>query len=330
VTLTLSKEIDASRGDVISGVRQRPELTDQFAAHLVWMSSDELLPGRRYLLKIAGKTTPAWVSALKYKIDLATHGHLAAPTLHMNDVGFANIVSLDPIALDPYATCRETGGFILIDSFTNRTVAAGVIAFGLRRGENVHRQSFVVDKRSRADLNRQRPCMLWFTGLSGAGKSTIANLVEQKLHALGHRTYSLDGDNIRLGLNKDLGFTAADRVENIRRTAEVGKLLVDAGLIVLVSLISPFGAEREAARALFEPGEFIELYVNASLEVCRERDPKGLYRKAAEGKIVNFTGVDSPYETPQNPELELQTDHIGGEQLAQRVLNYLAETKIIG
>lgn len=329
VTLALSKEIDASRGDVISATQQRPELTDQFAAHLVWMSKDELLPGRRYLMKIGAKTLPAWVTTLKHKIDLETHSHLAAPTLQMNDVGFANISSLDPIAIDPYSACRDTGGFILIDAFTNSNVAAGVIAFGLRRGENVHRQALVIDKKARADLNRQRACVLWFTGLSGSGKSTIANLVEQKLHGLGHRTYLLDGDNIRLGLNKDLGFTAADRVENVRRTAEVAKLMVDAGLIVLVSLIAPFEAERAAARSLFEEGEFVELYVNAPIEVCRQRDPKGLYRKADAGLITNFTGVDSPYEVPENAELELRTDRDSVEVLAERILNYLADKKTI-
>jgi bifunctional enzyme CysN/CysC len=324
VTLTLSKEIDASRGDVLVATEKPPEVLDQMAAHIVWMGKEELLPGRRYLMKIGTKLVPAWVTGLKYKIDLATHGHLAATTLRMNDVGFVTLSSLEPIAIDPYKVCKETGGFILIDPFSNATVAAGMIAFGLRRGENVHRQEFVVNKQARAALQRQRPCVLWFTGLSGAGKSTIANLVEQKLHALGHATYLLDGDNIRLGINKDLGFTPADRVENVRRTAEVAKLMVDAGLIVLVSLIAPFEAERATARSLFEPGEFVEIYVNAPLELCQQRDPKGLYRKAREGKLINFTGIDSPYEPPRNPELELHTDRDSAETLARAVLAFLA------
>jgi bifunctional enzyme CysN/CysC len=305
-------------------------VSDQFAAHLVWMGKDDLLPGRRYLMRIGAKSTPAWITALKYAIDLNTHGHLAAATLKTNEIGFATLSSLEPIAFDPFSTCRETGAFILIDTLTNATVAAGTLAYGLRRGENVHRQAFVIEKQARAALKRQSPCALWFTGLSASGKSTIANLVEQKLHALGHHTYLLDGDNVRLGLNKDLAFTPADRVENIRRTAEVAKLMADAGLIVLVSLISPFEAERAAARSLFEEGEFIEVYVDASLEVCRERDPKGLYRKATEGKILNFTGIDSPYEAPQNPELHLRSDRDRAEHLAQAVLAYLADKRKIG
>ncbi len=307
VTLTLEDEIDISRGDVLCATGARAEVSDQLAAHILWMTEEALLPGRQYLLKLATTTVPAQITALKHKIDVNTLDHLAAKTLNLNEVGYANFSLAQPIAFDPYAENRDMGGFILIDRFTNATVGAGMIEFGLRRATNVHWQALDVNKDVRAALKHQKPAVLWFTGLSGSGKSTIANIVERTLYSQGRHTYLLDGDNVRHGLNRDLGFTNADRVENIRRVAEAAKLFVDAGLIVLVSFISPFRSERRMARELVGDGEFVEVFVDTPLEVCMARDPKGLYRKAKAGTIRNFTGIDSPYEPPQTPEIVLKT-----------------------
>jgi bifunctional enzyme CysN/CysC len=329
VTLTLADEIDISRGDVICAPTARPEVSDQFAAHVLWMTDDEMLPGRQYLLKVGTSTVSATISELKHKVDVNSLDHLAAKTLQLNEVGYLNISTAHPIAFDPYIENRDTGGFILIDRFTNATAGAGMIDFGLRRATNVHWQALSVDKRLRARLKGQSPAVLWFTGLSGSGKSTIANLVEKALLKDGRHTYLLDGDNVRHGLNRDLGFTDADRVENIRRVAEAARLFVDAGEIVLVSFISPFRGERRMARELLEKGEFIEVFVDTPIEICMQRDPKGLYQKAAAGEIKNFTGIDSPYEGPENPELTLHTVETTPEELANKILGYLRENGYI-
>jgi bifunctional enzyme CysN/CysC len=329
VTLVLADEIDVSRGDMLAPPDAQPEVSDQFAAHLIWMGDAPLLPGRAYLLRVAGRTVSATVTEIKHKIDVNSLEHLAAKELRLNEIGFCNLALGAPIAFDPYGVNRETGSFILIDRLSNATVGAGLIAFGLRRATNIHWQAIAIDKEARAALKGQHPAVLWFTGLSGAGKSTIANLVEKKLHAAGRHTYLLDGDNVRHGLNRDLGFTDADRVENIRRVGEVAKLFVDAGMIVLVSFISPFRAERQMARNLVEEGEFFEIFVDTPIEECRRRDPKGLYRKADEGKIKNFTGVDSPYEPPEAPELRLDTTAADADALADRVLDFLKARGVI-
>ena len=307
VTLTLRDEIDVSRGDVIASASNPPEVADQFAAHLLWMGDAPLLPGRPYLLQVGSRTVGASVTEIKHKVDVNTQDQLAAKHLELNEVGYCNLHLDQPVPFAAYAESRALGGFILIDRQSNATVAAGTLDFALRRASNIHWQQLDVDKAARAAVKLQVPRCLWFTGLSGAGKSTIANLVEKKLLALGRHTYLLDGDNVRHGLNKDLGFTAEDRVENIRRVAEVARLLTDAGLIVLVSFISPFRAEREMARALFEPGEFLEVFVDTPLAEAERRDVKGLYAKARRGELRNFTGIDSPYEPPLSPELHLDT-----------------------
>ena len=325
VTLTLVDEIDISRGDVLCAPQQRPEVSDQFAAHLLWMAEEELLPGRQYLLKLATATVPATVSTLKHKVDINTLGHLAGKTLALNEVGYCNFSLSQPLAFDAYRGNRDMGGFILIDRFTNATVGAGMIDFGLRRATNVHWQALDVNKDARARLKGQRPAMLWFTGLSGSGKSTIANLVEKALAAEGRHTYLLDGDNVRHGLNRDLGFTDADRVENIRRVGETARLFLDAGLIVLVSFISPFRSERRMARELVGEGEFIEIFVDTPLEVCMARDPKGLYEKARAGAIRNFTGIDSPYEAPEQAELSIKTEEAPPDVQAERILRHLKD-----
>lgn len=320
VTLTLDDEVDISRGDMLVDGTRRPEVSDQLAAHVLWMAEDEMLPGRQYLLKAGCKTLPATVTELKHKVDVNSLDRLAAKTLQLNEVGFCNFSLAGQIAFDPYRINRDTGSFILIDRYTNETVAAGMIAFGLRRATNVHWQALDVGKQVRADLKGQKPVILWFTGLSGSGKSTIANLVERKLVGEGRHTYLLDGDNIRHGLNRDLGFTDADRVENIRRVAETARLFVDAGLIVLVSFISPFRSERRTARELMAPGEFLEVYVDTPLEVCMARDPKGLYRRARAGEIRNFTGLDSPYEPPENPDIHVTTVDASPEEAADMII----------
>ncbi|MEJ1160364.1 sulfate adenylyltransferase subunit CysN [Prosthecomicrobium sp. N25] len=329
VTITLADEIDISRGDVLAPAGDRPEVTDQFAAHLVWMSEEPLFPGRSYLLKCGSKTVTASVTELKHKIDVNTFEHLAAKELRLNEVTFCNVSLSEPIAFDPYEQNRETGAFILIDRFTNATVGAGMIWYGLRRATNVHWQAIDVSKEAHAALKSQKPAVLWFTGLSGSGKSTIANIVEKKLHAMGRHTFILDGDNVRHGLNRDLGFTEADRVENIRRVGEVAKLFVDAGLIVLVSFISPFRAERRMARDLVAKGEFIEVFVDTPIEDCEKRDVKGLYAKARSGKLKNFTGIDSPYEAPENAEVRLETRAGSAEELADQLIAYMRERGMI-
>ena len=320
VTLTLEDEIDVSRGDVLSEWESPAEVTDQFAAHIVWMAEQPLIPERPYLMKIGTQTVGAAVTDLKYNINVNTMEHVAAKTAELNEVAVCNVALDHPIAYDPYNTCPETGSFILIDRYTNATVGAGMISFGLRRATNLTWQQLDTDKSARAGLKRQKPVVLWFTGLSGAGKSTVANLVEKRLLASGRHTYILDGDNVRHGLNKDLGFTEADRVENIRRVAETAKLFVDSGLIVLVAFISPFRSERQLARNLVEEDEFLEIFIDTPLEVCEERDPKGLYAKARGGMIKNFTGIDSPYEAPESPELRLDTTAGAPDVLAEQVV----------
>ncbi|RXD77579.1 sulfate adenylyltransferase subunit CysN, partial [Xanthomonas perforans] len=323
VTLTLRDEIDISRGDIIAAVDDPPEVADQFAAHLLWMDDAALLPGRPYWLKIGTRTVTVSISEIKHKVDVNTQERLAAKRLELNEVGYCNLALDEPIAFSPYARNRVLGGFILIDRQSNATVAAGTLEFALRRAGNVHWQHLDVDRSARARIKGQAPCVLWFTGLSGAGKSTVANLVDKRLHALGYHTFILDGDNVRHGLNRDLGFTDEDRVENIRRVAEVARLMADAGLIVLVSFISPFRAERQLARERFDQGEFVEVFVDVPLAVAEARDVKGLYRKARAGQIPNFTGIDSPYEAPQNPEIHLHADGENVEALAHHVLEYL-------
>ena len=323
ITLTLNDEIDISRGDVISTVDAPAETADQFETSLVWMHDEPLLPGRPYLLKIGTKTVTATITDIKYQVNVNTLEHVAAKTLELNAIGVCNL-SLDrQIAFDPYQDNRDTGGFILIDRLSNNTVGAGLLHFALRRAHNIHLQHMDVDKIARASIKHQQGCVLWFTGLSGAGKSSIANLIEQKLHALGHHTYLLDGDNVRHGLNKDLGFTDADRVENIRRVGEVARLMVDAGLIVLTAFISPFRAERSMARSLVEEGEFVEVFVDTPLEVAEQRDVKGLYKKARRGELKNFTGIDSPYEAPEEPEIRLDTTRLSLEAAAEAVITTL-------
>jgi bifunctional enzyme CysN/CysC len=329
VTLTLADEVDISRGDLISTVDAPAEVADQFETTIVWMHDEPMLPGRPYLLKIGAKTVTATITDIKYQVNVNTLEHIAAKKLELNAIGVCNL-SLDrPIAFDPYQVNRDTGGFILIDRLSNNTVGAGLLHFALRRAHNIHLQHVDVDKQARSNLKRQKSCILWFTGLSGAGKSSIANLVEKKLHALGHHTYLLDGDNVRHGLNKDLGFTDADRVENIRRVAEVAKLMVDAGLIVLTAFISPFRSERRMARTLVEEGEFVEIHVDTPLEVAESRDPKGLYKKARRGELKNFTGIDSPYEAPETPEIRLDTANRSVEEVADEVLGYLLQHGIL-
>jgi bifunctional enzyme CysN/CysC len=329
ITLTLADEIDISRGDVIARPDDLPGVADQFEAGVVWMSDDPMLPGRPYWLKIGTKQVSATITEPKYKVNVNTLEHLAAKKLDLNEIGVCNVSLDQPIAFDPYEQCRETGSFILIDRITNSTVGAGMLHFALRRSQNIHWQALDVNKKSRAAIKGQRPAVLWLTGLSGAGKSTIANMVEKQLLALGKHTYLLDGDNVRHGLNRDLGFTDADRVENIRRVAEVSKLMADAGLVVLVSFISPFRAERRLARGLFEPGEFHEVHIDTPLAVAEERDVKGLYKKARRGDLKNFTGIDSPYEPPEHPEIYLDTTRHSSEQSADAIVEYLRRAGVV-
>ena len=330
VTICLTDEIDVSRGDVLATAMDPPGVADQFECHLVWMATEELLPGRPYLLKLGTRTVTATVAQPKYSVNVNTLEHTAARTLQLNEIGVCNLNLDRPVPFDPYSDNRDMGGFILIDKFTKATVAAGLLHFALRRADNVHWQAVEVDKDARAAQAGHRPALVWFTGLSGSGKSTVANLVEQRLHTLGYRTYLLDGDNVRHGLNKDLGFTDADRVENVRRVAEVGRLMVDAGMIVLASFISPFRAERRMARDLMDDGEFVEVFVDSGLEVAESRDRKGLYAKARRGELVNFTGIDSPYEVPESPEIHLDTSGTTtAAQAAEQVVDHLRRAGII-
>jgi bifunctional enzyme CysN/CysC len=329
VTLTLDREIDISRGDLLASAADPGSVADQLEATIIWMSEQPLLPGRPYLLKSGARTVTATIAPLKHKINVNTLEQLAARQLELNEIGRVNL-SLDrPLAFDPYEHNRDTGGFILIDRMSYDTVGAGLIHFALRRAANIHWQALDVNQSNRALQKSQKACVLWFTGISGAGKSTIANLVEKKLFGMGRHTYLLDGDNVRHGLNRDLGFTDADRVENIRRVAEVARLMSDAGLIVLVSFISPFRAERQLARSLLKPDEFVEIFVDLPLAEAEKRDPKGLYRKARAGQIKNFTGIDSPYEPPENPQLRLDTLELEPEQASEAVIAYLRAAGVI-
>jgi bifunctional enzyme CysN/CysC len=323
VTLTLADELDIARGDVLVRPSERPAVADQFAAHLLWMDEEAMLPGRSYMMRIGHIWTPCSVTSIRHRVDMNTLEQHAARRLSLNEIGFCNFSAGQAVPLDPYAENRATGAFILVDRFTNRTAGAGMVAFPLRRASNIHHAHFTVDKAARASLAGNRPMVLWFTGLSGSGKSTIANIVEQALHRAGRPTYTLDGDNIRHGLCRDLGFTAEDRVENIRRVGEVAKLMVDAGLVVLCSFISPFRAERRMVREMLGEGEFVEIFVDTPLATCMARDPKGLYAKAQTGQIRNFTGIDSPYEPPEQPELHIGTLGRSPEECAELVLDLL-------
>jgi bifunctional enzyme CysN/CysC len=330
VTLMLADEIDISRGDVIAAAGDPPGLADQFEASIVWMSEDAMLPGRPYLVKLGATTLGASLGQPKYVVDVNTLDHLAARTLHLNEIGVCNLTLDRAVAFDAYADNRDMGSFIVIDRYSNQTVGAGMLHFALRRSQNIHWQATEVDKDARARQNGHRPCVLWMTGLSGSGKSTIANVVERELHALGVRTYLLDGDNVRHGLNKDLGFTAADRVENIRRVGEVARLMVDAGLVVITAFISPFRSERQLARSMVDDREFVEIFVDTPLAIVEQRDPKGLYKKARRGELKNFTGIDSPYEVPETPEIHIRTEQHDVDASAALIIDYLRAAGVLG
>ena len=325
LTLTLADKVDCSRGDVIAAAADPPEAADQFEATLVWMDEEELLPGRGYWLKLATQTVTATVHAPKYEVNVNSLEHLAAKTLDLNAIGVVEIATDRDLVFEPYADSRTLGGFILIDKLSNRTVAAGMIHFALRRAMNIHRQHLDVSRETHARIKGQKPAVLWFTGLSGAGKSTIANLVEKKLVALGKHTFLLDGDNLRHGLNRDLGFTDADRIENIRRVGEVARLMADAGLIVMTAFISPFRAERDMVRTMLPEGEFIEVFVDTPIEEAEKRDTKGLYAKARAGELKNFTGIDSPYEPPEHAEIRIDTTVMSAEQAAELIVDRLTK-----
>jgi len=329
VTLTLNDEIDISRGDVISTTEEPASSADQFESTIVWMSEEPMLPGRSYLLKIGTKSVKATVTTIKHEVNVTTLEHTASKKLELNAIAVCNINTDQDIAFDSYAENRETGAFILIDRITNATVGAGMLHFALRRSDNIHMQAVDVDKEKRSELKKQKACVVWFTGLSGSGKSTVANIVEKKLAAMGQHTYLLDGDNVRHGLNKDLGFTDADRVENIRRIGEVARLMVDSGLIVLTAFISPFRSERAVARGLVSDGEFLEVFVETPLSVAESRDPKGLYKKARRGELKNFTGIDSPYEPPEQPEILVDTSVMSAEQAAEKIISELRRNGVL-
>jgi bifunctional enzyme CysN/CysC len=329
VTLTFADEIDVTRGDLLTSPRARAEFADQFAAHLIWMKEEPLVPGRSYWLKLGARSVPATVTSLKHRIDIDTGAHVAARTLALNEIGFCNLSTAQPVAFDRYALNRDTGGFILIDRGTNDTAGAGMIEFGLHRAMNIHVQALNVSAGDRAALKGQQAAVVWLTGLSGAGKSTIANALESKLLALGAHSMLLDGDNVRHGLNRDLGFTDTDRVENIRRLGEVAKLMADAGLIVITAFISPFRADRQMAREIVAPHPFIEVFVDTPLDECMRRDPKGLYARAKSGEIPNFTGLASPYEAPDDPELRIHTTNTTADTIAETLIDALRERGLI-
>jgi bifunctional enzyme CysN/CysC len=325
VTVAFADEVDASRGDLLAAAESPTEVADQFQAHVLWIGEHPLIPGRVYLMKIHTREASATITAIKHRLDVASGAHLAARTIATNEIALVTLSTSRPIPFEPYRVNRSLGGFILVDRHSYETVGAGMIEFALRRASNVHWQALDIDKTARASMKQQRPRCVWFTGLSGAGKSTVANLLERRLHAEGRHTYLLDGDNVRHRLNRDLGFTEADRVENIRRVAEVAHLLVDAGLIVLVSLISPYRSDREVARNMFASGEFVEVFVDAPLEVCELRDTKGLYAKARRGELKNFTGIDGPYEQPESPEVWIRTATMSPEECVDRIVEALGD-----
>jgi bifunctional enzyme CysN/CysC len=329
VTLVLAEEIDVSRGDVIALAGDRPEAADQAIGHIVWMTEEPLLPGRPYLIKVGTQWATANVTTLRHKINVESLEEMAGRELALNEVGYCHLSFSRPLVFDPYNDNRETGGFILVDKLTYNTVGAGMLQSPLREATNIQWQAIDVDRKARAAIKAQKPCCIWFTGLSGSGKSTIANLLDKRLHSLGRHTTMLDGDNVRHGLNRDLGFSDADRVENIRRVAEVAKLMVDAGLVVIVSFISPFRSERRMARDLFPEGEFVEVFVDTPLEICEARDAKGLYRKARQGEIKNFTGISSPYEAPETPEVRIEGWRDSPEDLMRRLLAQLEARQIL-
>jgi len=326
VTLTLTDEIDISRGDIITSADSPCSSADQFQARILWMNDSAMMPGRQYLFKSNSQTSPMTLGRLKHRIDVNTLEELPAKVLDMNEIGVCNISLSSRIAFDPYDNDPVMGGFVIVDRMTNNTVGMGLIDFALRRADNIHWQSMDVTKQSRAEQKSQRPRLIWFTGLSGSGKSSIANILEKKLQAVGRHTITLDGDNIRHGLNRDLGFTKADRVENIRRVGETSKLMVEAGLICISSFISPFASEREMVRTMMDDGEFIEVFVDTPLEVCEQRDVKGLYAKARAGDLPNFTGISSPYEAPQDPEIRIDTTQVSAEEAAEQIIDYLSRS----
>ncbi|MEQ1719199.1 MAG: sulfate adenylyltransferase subunit CysN [Hyphomicrobium sp.] len=329
VIVTLASEIDISRGDLLCKPQDRAEIADQFSANLVWMSGHHLLKGRPYILRCGTQSVIAQISEIKYKINVDSLEHVATRDLSCNEIAVCNISLNRPIAFDAYDQNRDTGAFVLIDRATNETVGAGMILFALRRSHNIHWQALNVSREQRAEIKGQRASCLWFTGLSGSGKSTIANLLERRLYSLGRHTYILDGDNVRHGLNRDLGFTEVDRVENIRRVAEVARLMVDAGLITIVSFISPFQAERQFARERFADGDFVEIFIDTPIELCEQRDPKGLYKKARAGEIANFTGINSPYEAPEHADMHLHTDTAAADVLVEQIMQQLTERGIL-
>ena len=326
VTLTLTDEIDISRGDIITGADSPCSSADQFQARILWMNDSAMMPGRQYLFKSNSQTSPMTLGRLKHRIDVNTLEELPAKVLDMNEIGVCNISLSSRIAFDAYDDDPVMGGFVIVDRMTNNTVGMGLIDFALRRADNIHWQSMDVTKQSRAEQKSQRPRLIWFTGLSGSGKSSIANILEKKLQAMGRHTITLDGDNMRHGLNRDLGFTKADRVENIRRVGETSKLMVEAGLICISSFISPFASERDMVRSMMDEGEFVEVFVDTPLEVCEQRDVKGLYAKARAGELPNFTGISSPYEVPQDPEIRIDTTQLSAEEAAEQIIDYLSRS----